>query len=105
MQRRLDRLTNPSLNAAATSVKGNEALVSAAPPPKLDEQKEMKQANALYSLLENRYETKFPMPQQLRYPESRKTHYDDLLQELEEAPSRTKFSSFMARLKGRFRLS
>lgn len=105
MQRRIDRLTNPSVNAAATSVKGNEALVSAAPPPKLDERKEMMQVNALYSLLENRYTAAHPLPRQLRYPASREAHYDELLKELEEAPSRTKFTSFMQRLKGRFRLS
>lgn len=105
MQRRIDRLINPSLNAAATSVKANEALVSAVPPPQLDEQKEMKQVNALYSLLEDRYSTTFPMPQQLRYPASRQTHYDDLMLELEAAPTRSKFTSFMQRLRGRFRLS
>lgn len=104
MQRRIDRVTSPSLNEAATSVKGNQALVSAAPPGELNEQKEMKQANALYTLLENRYSTAFPMPEQFRYPASRKTHYDDLLRELEEAPERSKFASFIQRLKGRFRL-
>lgn len=105
MQRRIDRLTNPSLSAAATSVEGNEALLSAVPPAELNEQKEMKQVNALYSLLENRYSTAFPMPQQFRYPASRQTHYDDLMQELEEAPTRSKFTSFVQRLKGRFRLT
>lgn len=105
MQRRIDRLTNPSLSAAATSVKANDALVSAVPPAELDEQKEMKQANALYSLLEDRYSTTFPMPQHFRHPASRPTHYDELLQELEEAPTRGKFTSFVQRLKGRFRLS
>lgn len=104
MQRRIDRVTNPSLNAAATSVKANEALVSAA-PIEFNEQKEMKQVNALYSLLENRYSDAYPMPHQFRYPASRETHYEDLLQELENAPTRSKFSSFMQRLKGRLRMS
>jgi cytochrome b pre-mRNA-processing protein 6 len=105
MQRRLDRLTNPSLNATATSVKGNDALVSSAPPPTLDEQKELKQANALHSLLENRYATAYTLPEHLRHPASRPTHYDDVLAELEAAPGRSKFASMMQRLKGRFRLS
>lgn len=105
MQRRLERINNPSLNAAATSTKGNEAMISAAPPAQFNEQQEMKQVNALYSLLENRYASTYPMPDQLRYPASRKTHYDDLLKEMEEAPSRSKFDSFIQRMKGRFRIS
>lgn len=105
MQRRIDRLTNPSLSAAATSVKANDALVSAVPPAELDEGKEMKQVNALYSLLEDRYTSAFPLPQQFRYPASRPTHYDELMQELEAAPTRSKFTSFVQRVKGRFRLT
>jgi cytochrome b pre-mRNA-processing protein 6 len=104
MQRRIDRITNPSLNAAATSVKGNEALVTAVSPTEFNEAKEMKQVNALYSLLENRYSEASPMPPHFRHPASRTTHYDDLLQELEEAPARSKFSSWLQTLKGRFRL-
>ena len=104
MQRRVDRITNPSLNAAATSVKGNEALVTADPPAEFDEAKEVKQVNALYSLLENRYSDAHPMPAHFRHPASRETHYDDLLRELEEAPDRSKFSSWIQTMKGRFRL-
>jgi cytochrome b pre-mRNA-processing protein 6 len=105
MQRRLDRLSNPSLNAAATSVKGNDALVSSAPPPTLDEQKELKQVNALYSLLDNRYAAAYVFPERLRHPASRETHYDDVLSEIEAAPGRSKFASMIQRLKGRFRIS
>jgi cytochrome b pre-mRNA-processing protein 6 len=104
MQRRIDRILKPSLNDAATSVKGNDALVTAAPPIEFSEQQQLKQANALYSLLENRYSTAYPMPEHFRYPASRKSHYDDLLNELEAAPGRSKFASYLQKLKGRFRL-
>ncbi|KPI44450.1 uncharacterized protein AB675_8427 [Cyphellophora attinorum] len=83
MRRRVERLTNPVLATEAGKTPSSEAPVETQPPPTLNEQKEMGQVNALYSLLENRYATAYPMPETMRYPASRKTHYDDLLKELE----------------------
>ncbi|EER23339.1 hypothetical protein D8B26_001438 [Coccidioides posadasii str. Silveira] len=44
--------------------------------------------NALYSLLENRYQKKYPLPNSLRYPASQSDYFDKLLKEFEEAPQR-----------------
>lgn len=103
MKRRVERLTNPSLNTAATSVKGNEALVSPDPPTPIDEQKEIKQVKALYALLNNTFATAYPLPEKMRHPAGRESHYDDWLKELEEAPGRSKFQKWVQSLKGRFR--
>ncbi|KAK2737242.1 hypothetical protein FQN57_000409 [Myotisia sp. PD_48] len=54
--------------------------------------------NVLYSLLENRYQKKYPLTRKLRYPDSQPEYYDNLIQELDEAPSR----SFAGRLKKKF---
>lgn len=105
MRRRVDRLTNPALNTESSKAERGGDQVAAQAPSTLNEPNEMKQVNALYSLLENRYASTYPIPERMRYPESNKTHYEDLLRELEEAPERSKLTSFMQRLKGRFRLS
>ena len=104
MKKRIERATNPPLNAVASNTKGTEAAATPEVRPVFNEHRELQQVNALYSLLENRFATQHPIPEELRYPASRTTHYDDFLRELEEAPSRTKFDSFMQRLKGRFRI-
>ena len=48
----------------------------------------MSQVDALYSLLENKYQKNYPMPESVRRPASSPDYYDGLLKELEEAPSR-----------------
>lgn len=65
----------------------------------------MRQVNALYSLLENRYANKSPMPQSLRRPSSDPEHYDVLVKELEEAPNRSWFGGLVKRIKGSLRFS
>ncbi|KAH8903787.1 hypothetical protein BR93DRAFT_971391 [Coniochaeta sp. PMI_546] len=50
---------------------------------------QLKQVNALYSLLENRYQTKYRIAGRLMQPKSNPTHYTDLVKELEEAPNRS----------------
>lgn len=108
MQQRLSKI-HPSPDAAATSVKGNEALVSAVPPSAApaawDEAHQMRQINALYSLLENRYVDENPMPQSLRRPSSNPDHYDGIVRELEEAPNRTWLGALVKRVKGSLRFS
>jgi cytochrome b pre-mRNA-processing protein 6 len=113
MQQRLSKIHPPSpapisANEAATSIKHNEALVSAVPPTSStswNEPHELLQTNALYSLLENRYATANPMPQILRRPSSNPEHYDILLRELEEAPGRSWLGGFVKRVKGALRFS
>ncbi|KIY02605.1 uncharacterized protein Z520_01070 [Fonsecaea multimorphosa CBS 102226] len=99
MQSRLQKLQSP---APAVSPKSNDALVTPVEP--FNEQKEMRQVNALYSLLEDRYAKEYPIPQSVRQPKSNVSHYDDLVKELDEAPGRSWFTSFWNRLKGSVRL-
>ncbi|OAX80797.1 hypothetical protein ACJ72_04864 [Emergomyces africanus] len=56
--------------------------------------------NALYSLLENRYEKQYPLPQNLRHPRSAPSHYDDVLREFSEAPGRGWVKRMMEKVKG-----
>jgi cytochrome b pre-mRNA-processing protein 6 len=95
--------TSPS--AAALSVKSNQATVPAVEPRKWDEQVELDQANALYSLLEDRYATKFPLPEMLRAPASNPTYYEDLIREMQEAPTRSWLGGVMKRIKGSLRFT
>lgn len=60
--------------------------------------------NALYSLLENRYQRQYPLPQYLRYPQSQPAHYDDLMEEFRDAPSRNWWGRVVKRMKGMLRL-
>ncbi|EEH34045.1 hypothetical protein PAAG_05094 [Paracoccidioides lutzii Pb01] len=59
--------------------------------------------NALYSLLENRYDRLYPLPQNLRYPRSSPSHYDDVLREFKEAPERGWLKRVVKKVKGAFR--
>ncbi|KAL1835208.1 hypothetical protein VTK73DRAFT_6011 [Phialemonium thermophilum] len=68
-----------------------------------DEQAELQQANALYTLLENRYKNKYRI-QKLLAPASKPSYYADLLRELEEAPKRTWLQRLGKRLGGMIRL-
>ncbi|TRX90595.1 hypothetical protein FHL15_008568 [Xylaria flabelliformis] len=97
--------------------------------PKLDisEEEQLRQANALYSLLENRYKRtvstydrrlvsgssssmtvltklQYPITGTLLQPKSNPTYFTDLLKELEEAPSRSWFDRLLLRIKGVVRL-
>lgn len=114
MQQRLSKIHPPSTpkastpNAAAESIKSNEALVTAVPPSSSaswDEAHQMRQVNVLYSLLENRYLNANPTPQSLRKPRSDPEHYDVLIREMEEAPRRTWFGSLWKRVTGSVRIS
>lgn len=101
MQSRIDRLNAPS----STNIKANDTLVSPAQPPVYSEQRELRQIKALDSLLKNKYLNAFPIPQTVRYPQSNPSHYDDLIKELEEAPTRSWTDSLMKKIKGSIRFS
>jgi len=106
MTRRLDKhkaQTSPS--AAVSSIKSKDAMASAVEPQKWNEQKELEQANALYALLEDRCAKKFPLPQMLRTPASNPTYYDDLITEMQEAPTRSWFGGLIKRVQGSLRFS
>jgi len=102
MQQRIQRYEQPlSASAAAENVQAGEATPKA--PASLDENKEMKQTNVLYSLLDDRLARQYPIPSSLRTPASNPTHYDDLIREMEEAPTRSWFANFSQRVKGTLR--
>jgi cytochrome b pre-mRNA-processing protein 6 len=101
MQRRIDKAIDPD-SVVATK----DSKAAPAPPPKpFNEREQLQQANILNSLLENRYSKAFPMPQSLRYPAGNPTHYDDVVRELDEAPSRSWFDSLSKRIKGSLRFN
>ncbi|KAF2433718.1 hypothetical protein EJ08DRAFT_628366 [Tothia fuscella] len=66
---------------------------------------ELRNINALYSLLDNRYRKKYPAPARLFKPTSNPAYYDDLIHELSQAPNRSWLQRFMTKLKGTIRLS
>ncbi|KAI1400987.1 hypothetical protein F4819DRAFT_487053 [Hypoxylon fuscum] len=70
----------------------------------VSEQDQLKQANALYSLLDNRYKRKYPITGSLLRPKSQPTYFTDLVKELEEAPGRSYMERVWLRLKGVVRL-
>ncbi|KAI8946154.1 hypothetical protein F4801DRAFT_80032 [Xylaria longipes] len=74
------------------------------PKLNLSEEEQLRQANALYSLLENRYKRTYPITGTLLQPKSNPTYFTDLLRELEEAPSRSWFERFWLRMRGVVRL-
>ncbi|KAK3936808.1 hypothetical protein QBC46DRAFT_394121 [Diplogelasinospora grovesii] len=69
------------------------------------EEAELKQVNALYTLLEDRYKVKYRINGQLLEPRSNPSYYTDLVAELEEAPKRTWFGRMAKRLGGLIRFS
>lgn len=103
MRKRLVKYENSAQAAEAAKVKGNEANVQ---PVDLtwNENKEMKQVNVLYALLENRFDRESPLPDQLRFPASNPGHYDAILTESERAPERGLLTKISNKLKGMIRL-
>lgn len=104
MNRRLLKYEDPAKAAQSATVKGNQAQVQAVDLT-WNEAQEMKQVNALYSLLDNRFAKESPMPASMREPESSPTHYDDVLAESERAPNRSFMSKITNKLKGMIRLT
>ena len=77
----------------------------AAPNGAFNEKLELKQVNALYSLLEGRYQTKYRTIGNMMEPRSNPTYYKDLLTELEEAPNRSWLGRVGKRLGGLIRFT
>ncbi|RMZ89074.1 hypothetical protein DV736_g3706, partial [Chaetothyriales sp. CBS 134916] len=99
MRKRIDHLVDPSSVPQPTTVKMNNVAVST-PLPAWNEDRELKQVKTLNTLLENKYTHAFPLPSALRYPTSNPTYYDDLIRELDEAPTRSYFNKVMNRVRG-----
>ncbi|KAK1147710.1 hypothetical protein N8T08_001055 [Aspergillus melleus] len=60
--------------------------------------------NALSSLLENRYARRYPLSPKLRRPASNPDHYDNVIKEFAEAPSRDWLGRLGKKMRGLFRL-
>ncbi|KAK1487316.1 hypothetical protein CCUS01_03661 [Colletotrichum cuscutae] len=73
-------------------------------PNVVDEAKELKQANAMFALTDDRFKKRFPLNGELLKPESQPTYFQDLLRELEEAPTRGWLQNMSKKLSGMFRL-
>ncbi|KAK1593539.1 uncharacterized protein LY79DRAFT_552190 [Colletotrichum navitas] len=90
--------------------------------PNVDEANELKQANALFALANDRFkkrvsdkrlallvppnpsdQSQFPLNGQLLKPASQPTYFQDLLRELEEAPTRGWLKNMSKKLSGMFR--
>ena len=59
--------------------------------------------NALTALLEDRFVRRYPLPSRLRRPHTDPEHYDKVVKEFQEAPSRDWFGRLTKRLKGLLR--
>ncbi|KAJ4288343.1 hypothetical protein N0V88_007381 [Collariella sp. IMI 366227] len=66
---------------------------------------DLRQVNALYSLLEDRYKNKHRAGDSIFEPKSNPTYYKDLIKELEEVPNRTWLQRLKKRLGGIIRFS
>ncbi|MCJ1421117.1 hypothetical protein MMC32_007479 [Xylographa parallela] len=105
MQQRIDRRTTPSTEHREAKVIANGALTTVPTPARFDEKAEMEQVNVLYSFLENRYTKKYPLSEHLMKPQSHPQYYDNLIKELEEAPTRSWFQRQINKWKGSLRMT
>ncbi|KAK4199528.1 hypothetical protein QBC40DRAFT_202718 [Triangularia verruculosa] len=68
------------------------------------EQADLRQANALFSLTENRYKNKYRVTDSFLKPKFNPNYYSDILKELDEAPRRSYFQRLAKKFQGMFRL-
>ncbi|KAK4179552.1 hypothetical protein QBC36DRAFT_362063 [Triangularia setosa] len=68
------------------------------------EQADLRQTNALFSLSENRYKNKYRVPDSFLKPKFNPNYYSDILKELDEAPRRSYFQRVAKKFQGMFRL-
>ncbi|EFX03629.1 hypothetical protein CMQ_557 [Grosmannia clavigera kw1407] len=99
-------LARPILRPSGSLVDGKDAaaLSAVAPAPPSDLQ-QLRQINALFSLLDDRYKKANRITGTLMTPRSNPTYYTDLVTELQEAPKRSLLGRISKRLGGMFRLS
>ncbi|GAB7352144.1 hypothetical protein MBLNU459_g2634t1 [Dothideomycetes sp. NU459] len=91
--------------AAAPGPHGAEHNTAQAviPSPR-DPAAELREVNALYLLLDNRYTNEYPVSKSLMRPASNPDHYTNLAKELDEIPSRSRFGNFLRRLQNMVRM-
>ncbi|KAI5237833.1 hypothetical protein E4T43_07847 [Aureobasidium subglaciale] len=88
---------------AAPVAQVNQANTAQASAPK--PRNEDREINALYSLLENRYTSVYPVSPNMMRPLSAPDHYTNLVKELDEVPDRTFFQRIANRFKSMIRLT
>ncbi|KAI1331506.1 hypothetical protein F5Y16DRAFT_360100 [Xylariaceae sp. FL0255] len=75
------------------------------PRLKMSEADQLRQANALHTLVENRYKRHYEMQNEMLSPMSAPRYYFDVVREIQLAPLRTPWERFWLRIKGMFRMS
>jgi len=66
---------------------------------------ELRNVNALYSLMDDRYSRKYPIPKDLMKPESNPQHYELIAEEINEVPTRTQVEGWWIWLRGKARFT
>ncbi|KKZ60274.1 hypothetical protein EMCG_04985 [[Emmonsia] crescens] len=92
--------SSPSSSTTTTAAAAQPQSQSQQSQSQQQQQLSASSINALYSLLENRYEKQYPLPQNLRHPRSAPSHYDDVLREFREAPGRGWVRRMVEKVKG-----
>jgi cytochrome b pre-mRNA-processing protein 6 len=77
----------------------------ASPPSQANPRLEQAQVNALFSLLENRYSTKYALSPAVFKPASAPEHYTKLMDEIERAPKKTWWEAKLDQWKMKIRWS
>lgn len=105
MRKRVAHRLEPPPVKSEDNVVANEAQATVPTTPKVNEKSEMEQVNVLYSFLDNRYAKKYPLSERIMKPASNPAYYDELVTELQEAPTRSWFARLVKRWKGMIRFS
>ncbi|KAK0516983.1 hypothetical protein JMJ35_000138 [Cladonia borealis] len=105
IQHRIDTQLKPPTTPPQDNVVSNQAQATIPTSVPFDEQGQLEQVNVLYSLLENRYKKKYPLSEKMMRPASNPDYYDKLVKELDEAPNRSRFQSWLNKWKGFLRFS
>ncbi|KIX06823.1 uncharacterized protein Z518_04799 [Rhinocladiella mackenziei CBS 650.93] len=95
-----NRLQDPSSTPVTPEAKPNKTVGTTAGEFTSSPEKDIRQVNALYALLEDRFAKEYPTPNALRHPKATPTHYDDLAKEMEAASTRSWAGQLWNRLKG-----
>jgi cytochrome b pre-mRNA-processing protein 6 len=96
----------PIAPAAEEATKSKAAAPSQpAPSSPANPKPEQAQVNALYSLLENRYSTKYALSPGVLRPTSAPEHYTRLMEEIERAPKKTWWEAKLDQWKMKIRWS
>ncbi|KAL8375855.1 hypothetical protein RB595_007129 [Gaeumannomyces hyphopodioides] len=95
---RLERLEQQQRTPPAASASAPAAAIPTG------EVRQLREANALLALLDNRFKNRYRIREQTFRPRSSPDYYDNLIRELDEAPTRSAWSRWMTRIKGMVRL-